>query len=270
MRRPTRVIARLTLPWVGLAAIFAFLLGASLFSEPSDCFRYGQQNYRKQESSSASYPDPNASSGRDNVKADGKEASAQHKCHPYWGPEWSLVWITLGLFIATSLLAVYTAFLFRSTRDIANDSRKSAGLALKAAHEHTETLAKVERAYVVAGGGTDIRNFVRCFGIDVGNYGRTPAFLRAYDVQFATRDMVKSYPCTVSPNYVWDDHLAPGQWKGGIDYIPIPPGAEVAYGAFWYEDWAKQMRFTRFILNITPHTTRPDVAGVDDMYRHQG
>jgi hypothetical protein len=268
MHRPTRVIARLALPWAGLTAVLAFLVGASVFSEPSDCFRYGQQN-RTHEAGQPREANPNTSRSSHDMEASEKATAANHDCHPYWGPHWMLVWVTVALVLATGSLAAYTAFLFRSTRDIANDSRKSSRLALKAAKEHTETLAKIERAYLVAGGGTGTLNSVRCFSLDVANYGRTPAFLRAFDVQFGTRGEVESYPCTVSPNSPWDDQLAPGQRKEGIAHIPIPPRAQVVYGAFWYIDRAGEGHFHRFILRIGPNTTHPDVGGVDDMYRYQ-
>jgi hypothetical protein len=268
MLRPTRILAQFVAPWTAFSAVFAFLAGAAVFSEPSDCFRYGQQN-RSQQGTQSEKSKPNTPSGSHNTEATTETPSAHEKCHPYWGPEWSLVWVSIGLLIGTGSLAFYTAYLYRSTRDIARDSRKSSAQALQATKEHTETLAKIERAYLVAGGGTAIVNSVRCFGLDVANYGRTPAFLRAYDVQFGRFDDVKSYPCTVNPRHPWDDQLAPGQWKGGIAYIPIPPGAQVVYGAFWYVDRANEKHFHRFILRIGPLTTHPDVAGVDDMYRYQ-
>lgn len=268
MLRPTRVLARFVAPWATLSAIFAFVVGAAVFSEPSECFRYGSEN-RSEQSFHAEEANPNTSGSSHDKKAAAEAARVEHKCHPYWGPEWVLVWVTIGLLLVTGSLAVYTARLFGSTRDMANDARKSSRLALKAAEDHTETLAKIERAYLVAGGGTAIVNSVRIFGLDVANYGRTPAFLRAFDVQFGTLDEVKSYPCTLSPINPWDDQLAPGQWKGGIYEARIPSGADVVYGAFWYIDRANENHFHRFILRIGPHTTHPDVGGVDDMYRYQ-
>jgi hypothetical protein len=184
-----------------------------------------------------------------------------------WG---SPLVIVSGVLCAITLgLACYTRGLFRETAKLARESNAASAKALAGSLAHTQTLANIERAYVVGGGGTVVINSVRHFSVDVGNCGKTPAFLIAYDVNFGTLDEINSYPCTVSPNYPYDDQLPPQVWKGGIDRIPIPAGAEVVYGAFWYEDWAKEKRLYKFILSIGPVITRPDVSGIDDMYRYR-
>jgi hypothetical protein len=121
---------------------------------------------------------------------------------------------------------------------------------------------------VVGGGDTVTILGQPYFRVDVANYGKTPAFLTAFDVQFAKLADVMAWPCTVSPLRPFDDQLPPGRVKHGIDHIPVRPGAEVIYGAFWYRDRGKEKRLFRFILRIGPDgRTRPDVEGVDDSYR---
>ena len=125
MLRPTRILAQFVAPWIALTAIFAFVVGASLFSEPSDCFRYGEEN-RSHEDGRADASNPNAArSGHDNETRP-KPASTHHECKPYWGPEWSLVWASIGLIFVTSGLAFYTAFLYWTTREIAQSRENRA------------------------------------------------------------------------------------------------------------------------------------------------
>jgi hypothetical protein len=134
-------------------------------------------------------------------------------------------------------------------------ARKSSTTALVAAVEHTQTLSNIERAYVVGGGDTVTILGQSYFRVDVANYGKTPAFLTAFDIQFAK---LLAWPCTVSPLRPYDDQLPPGLVKHGIDHIPVSSGAEVIYGAFWYHDRGKERRSFRFILRWPrrPHAAR--------------
>jgi hypothetical protein len=144
---------------------------------------------------------------------------------------------------------------------------------LVASTKATETLVDIERAYLTGGGDVDVNEAgQRCFRVEVANYGKTPAYLFAFDVQFATLEDVKAASRPVSPVYHHDDRIPPTGETKVIDFIPITlPNANVVYGAFWYRDIRqKPDHIFRFILRIgADDRTRPDVSGVvDKSYTH--
>jgi flagellar basal body-associated protein FliL len=71
------------------------------------------------------------------------------------GPEWFLVWVTIGLVIVTAALAVFTAYLYRTTKTLAIDAeetslRQSADMArsIAAANElASAALAQADMSY---------------------------------------------------------------------------------------------------------------------------
>ena len=99
------------------------------------------------------------------------------------------------------------------------------------------------------------------FHLEVQNLGKTPAFLTDYDIQFAKlADLVDRPARPVEPRHPFDDRLAPAE-KKEIDLRPVdPPDADVAFGAFYYVDWAKQPYEFRFVLRIDERDTRPDIS----------
>jgi hypothetical protein len=110
------------------------------------------------------------------------------------------------------------------------------------------------------------------FRVDVSNYGKTPAYLIAFDVQFDTRAQVKGMLLPVTRTRVHYDLLPPGGAHiNGIDgnrEIWIPKWAEVVYGAFWYRDiWGKPHLF-RFILSLDEPETLSNVDCVEGYRGH--
>ena len=110
---------------------------------------------------------------------------------------------------------------------MADDNKKSAEAArtasaeaLAASTRANEIFLRMEAPYVTGGGSywRDIRtnsyivnlNGDRRFRVDVSNYGKTPAFLVAFDVQFATKAEVKAKLLPVSHKYAHYDLLPPG------------------------------------------------------------
>ena len=198
-----------------------------------------------------------------------KGARAAKEEHEKAEREWHLVIGTYAIALSTFLLmcgtiglAAYTFRLWRATKSASAE-------ALVASTKATQTLVKIERAYLTGGGPVKPDEAGgRYFRVEVANYGKTPAFLSDFDVRFATMDQVKASPMPVSRRLPFDDRIAPGDEKV-LGCIQIPPGTEVVYGAFWYKDWLKQDHIFRFILRIAEDgDTRTDVAGVDESYRH--
>ncbi len=188
---------------------------------------------------------------------------------PFLGPHWALVWATIVLCVATIGLAYFTAYLFWTTRRIADEAKDASKKALDASTTATETLIKTERPYLTGGGdyqrvpgrlGVVYRDASgnKYFSVDVANYGKTPAFLTHYDVRFAMRAEVQAELLPVCRRLRFDDRIAGGDTKPGIDRILIdPPDTQIVYGAFWYQDWQRNEHFFRFILNLAKNARCP-------------
>ena len=71
----------------------------------------------------------------------------------------------------------------------------------------------------------------------------------------------------VEPIWPFDDRIPADNQTKTIDYIPIPQDAEVAYGAFYYQDWLRREHRFRFILKLEFSRTMPIVDGVDESYK---
>lgn len=125
---------------------------------------------------------------------------------------------------------------------------------------------EIERAYLTGGGDVEAAGTV--FRVEVANYGKTPAFLRSFEVEFALTDADVKKPRTKA--YRWrdfDDRIPPGGGLKVIERIPVnPAGATVAYGTFCYTDiWEDEHKF-RFVLRMNGQT-RPDITGVHDDFK---
>lgn len=123
---------------------------------------------------------------------------------------------------------------------------------------------KVDRAYF-AGGGECVRDVARGkfipdangnkqFRFEVGNHGKTPAYMYGYEIDFCTQIEAVGKP---RPNIAWREHndqFPPGQTSRPTGpLIPITRGADdVAFGAVFYRDVWGDEHFTRFILRIDP------------------
>ncbi|GEP59649.1 hypothetical protein [Reyranella soli] len=121
------------------------------------------------------------------------EAHGSPKSHP---PPFSVAWFMEDpVAFAPFALAGFTALLFWSTARLATEYREASAAALDASMQHTATLIKTERPYVTGGGGFDtLPNGQKVFLVDVANYGKTPALLKHFDVQFETFKRVKYGP----------------------------------------------------------------------------
>jgi hypothetical protein len=129
---------------------------------------------------------------------------------------------------------------------------------------------EIERAYLTGGG--DVETGGTVFRVEVANYGKTSAYLSAFEVEFALSDDEVKKPRTKA--YQWrdfDDRIPPGGQKDRtvIERIPFdPPGAKVIYGTFRYTDIWKDEHMFRFVLRVAENgQTRPDITGVHDDFK---
>ena len=122
---------------------------------------------------------------------------------------------------ATFILACVTGGLFVATVWIVLDSREASTKALDASEKAlvastkaTETLVSIECACLTGGGDIVVGGAGgRYFRVNVANYGKTPAYLFAFDVQFDTLQNVMAGPKNVAPTRHFDDRIAPGTQK---------------------------------------------------------
>jgi len=179
-------------------------------------------------------------------------------------PDWFVALFTLTLTVSTYLL-------WGSTADLAREARDS-----------SDRLLKMETPYVSGGGDFVKTNGVELFRLDVENHGKTPAFITAYDLQFAKlaelqeEERQKQKPRASRERYY--RHIeglsAMGARKNIFTQIPIEKDADIVFGAVWYEDpILVKEHYSRFILRIAPHRdipghglTRLDVEGVSNDY----
>jgi hypothetical protein len=171
----------------------------------------------------------------------------------------------------TGLLAFVTYRLVQSTNKLWEAGERQITAAQKAADAATasaEFIPRVERAYLTGGGDVEIRsNGQRFFRLEVANYGKTPAFLRHFDVRFATLAEVNAKALPVESLWPFDDRIPADNKTKVIEHIPIPQNAEVVYGAFYYQDWLRREHRFRFILKLELTRTMPIVDGVEESYR---
>src|SRR5260370_9927304 len=151
---------------------------------------------------------------------------------------WAIAVVTFLLFLGTAGLARYTYLLWMETKGLVEEARISGARALEATTAHTQTLFNIERAYLVGGGQVAVAG--KTFQIEFSNYGKTPAFIYAFDVEFAaTLEEVQAGPQEEFPMFFYEDVVPPGGGTTPQKATPVPitvPKATVAYGAFWYED----------------------------------
>jgi hypothetical protein len=154
----------------------------------------------------------------------------------------SEAWVAFFTFTLTGS----TLLLWWATADLAGEARDSA-----------KKLIKIESPYVTGGGDFEDKTGKELFRLDVENHSKTPAFMTAYDVQFATlRELRQEFPTAreVRPLRRHIDGLSPtGARKKIYTQIPMPPGADAVYGAIYYQDPILGIEhFSRFILRIAP------------------
>jgi hypothetical protein len=188
---------------------------------------------------------------------------------------------TRALVVITAALALFTMMLYLSTRRIALDAKDTGDKAIAASTKATDTLVSTERPYVTAGGdiqkmpdGSIFRDAAgkTYFRLEVGNYGKTPAILTAFDVRFGTLAKVQTPPNDVAPSTPHNDLLAPGERHKPIRHIEINKGSQVVYGAFWYQSPLRGQErdsdyISCFVLKLGVQGTEINVPGADDSYR---
>lgn len=187
---------------------------------------------------------------------------------------------------ANFLMAGLTVLLLWTAIRTGWRAEEASNKALEATHQQIITLIKTERAYITGGGGFGKKPVVRMnqhgvqeiigvtdpstFSVDVANYGKTPALLTHFDIQFRTRAQVEAEWIEPQRTYRHFDWIDTGhdQLKT-IKPIPIPPASEVVFGCFWYRDFERNEHYFRFILRIGQFTTHSDIADeVDERYTH--
>jgi hypothetical protein len=181
--------------------------------------------------------------------------------------------------------------LAEATREMAQDektaneaARKASAEALAVSIKANEMQITMERPYVTGGGSywrqppmhgnayVVNHNGERRFRVDVSNYGKTPAYLFAFDVQFESASQVKAALLPVFRTHAHYDLLPPGGApRNGIDASRefwIPKWAQVVFGAFWYRDIWGEAHMFRFILSLSDPETLSDVDCVDGYRGH--
>jgi hypothetical protein len=148
-----------------------------------------------------------------------------------------------------------------------DESKAASARALAASTVQTEMLLKTERPYLTGGGDISRIGGGKLFRLEVANYGKTPAYLSDFDIQFVTLGQAQAGLLKVCCRHQFDDRIAPGPRPKVLGFFPVPDGSEVVYGAFWYRDLQKHEHIFRFILRFGPDGhTRTDVPKVDDNY----
>jgi hypothetical protein len=138
---------------------------------------------------------------------------------------------------------------------------------------------QVERAFLCGGGGLKIHpNDSIFFGLDVQNYGKTPASLKAYAICICDRARLPSVPEYMTSGYkreTFFDEIPPsGSPTKLLRLYPVVNahhGTKVVYGRFWYQDVWGDPHFFSFILSISDiegrgFGTHPDVSEASPEY----
>jgi hypothetical protein len=190
---------------------------------------------------------------------------------------------TLGLVLVTGVLAFFTYRLFKSTRDMAAETKVASDKALAASTKATETLVSVERPYVTVGGEYKrLAGMIHSssagkpyFRFEVGNYGKTAAVLTGFAVRFDSLTNVQARPNDIGLDRRYHDLLEPGSRHKVINddteiTVDINSGTNVAYGACWYQSGLqKEDHIACFALKLRGHSTfiDDDVLTLDPSYR---
>lgn len=149
--------------------------------------------------------------------------------------------------IFTVVLALSTIFLWLATNNIVNSTE--------------ESNRQINRAYMAIGGECQIDNGVirttksgeRLFRVEVGNHGKTLAYLDAFELEFGTEIQATGKPRPdVVTRYTHSDQSPPGERHRPVGpLIPITRGGDdVAFGTIHYRDIWEGVHYSHFILKI--------------------
>jgi hypothetical protein len=147
--------------------------------------------------------------------------------------------------VETGLIAFFTFTLWGATR-------------AQRAHDR-----EVNRAYV-SGGGPLVASNLNMLAFTVDNYGKTPAIMLEYAVEFCPLNAIPPVPVYYRRNYLrtaFRDRIAPGTMGRIIAGISIPniPRPLLAYGRYWFLDIWKIRHTAGFVLVIEANTTHSHI-----------
>jgi hypothetical protein len=148
--------------------------------------------------------------------------------------------------VATAFIAFFTFTLWWATWSLLRHGRE------------------VERAYV-SGGGPLFGEDLNRLAFTVDNYGKTPAIMSEYAVEFCPLNAIPPVPAYNAPNYqrrTFRDRIRPGETGRIIAGIPIPadiPRPLLAYGRYWFLDIWKKRHTAGFVLVIEANNTHAHI-----------
>jgi hypothetical protein len=153
--------------------------------------------------------------------------------------------------LATVAIAFFTLTIWRANRNQLDRSRE------------------IERAYLVGGGGVT-KQSPHIFVLDVANYGKTPASMKAFAVEICDREEIKlpNRPKYLEPWYkrkTFIDEIAAGDKKNILHKLVPDVPNPIVYGRFWFQDiWRQEERHFSFILAVKVREgasfgTHPDI-----------
>jgi hypothetical protein len=164
---------------------------------------------------------------------------------------------------ATVIIAWFTWTLWKSTDKLRDAGERQIAIADQmagSANDANKRVREIERANLTSGGGSG----EKIFHLDVGNYGKTPAYLLEYTVIICSADKIGPTPEYLLPEHKrkqYPDRIPPGAHKK-IDLVAVPTIEKpVVYGRVWYQDIWKETHYFSFILAILPTGgTHPDLS----------
>jgi hypothetical protein len=175
------------------------------------------------------------------------------------------------------LLAAYTGQLAVFTKWMAGATIILAFLSVYQIRSGIKRDKIVERAYLVGGGGVTQEKPPQ-FRLNLGNYGKSPASMKAFSLEICDLRNLPKKPKYLNSDYNWEtfiDEIAPMQQKViCVRTVSAAFEKPVVYGRFRYEDiWRRKCHFS-FILRVgnAPERgrydidTHPDLEGVDPEY----
>jgi len=123
---------------------------------------------------------------------------------------------------------------------------------------------EVDRAYVSGGGPGNPPHGP--FVLTINNYGRTPATLLEYAIEFCEFDAIPDQPAYLAKNYPRTRlrGVYPPQTHARevdrIEYQGRNLRDPVAYGRFWYEDVWNKPHYASFILCLPPRQLPANIS----------
>jgi hypothetical protein len=155
--------------------------------------------------------------------------------------------------VATAFIAIFTLTLWWATWGLRTHGREA------------------ERAYV-SGGGPLVEGHPNLLAFTVDNYGKTPAVLLGYAIEFCPLNAIPPVPLYNIAGYArrsFHNRIRPDTMGRVIAGIPIPdiPRPMLAYGRYWFLDIWKVRHSAGFVLVIEADRTHGYVPpGIPSAY----